>query len=319
MDVQKISIIIPLFAASERFFADLVHFSNLDYSDYEILIVCDRRINVDMKNAKLILTNQYQTGPAEKRDIAIKQATGKLCAFIDDDAYPDKNWLREAVKHFEDPQVGAVAGPGLTPFEDNIFQKAGGAVYESIFGSGKYRYRFISDKLREVDDYPAYNLIIRKTLLEEIGGFNSTFYGGEDTKVCLCIIRACKKIIYDPNVIVYHHRRSLFIDHLKQIKNIGIHRGYFVKAFPETSLKLPYFLPSIISIFFVLGLILSTIFRQIRFFFLLGLLVGFVTVFLSTLRKNMIISFLASFGVIATHVTYGFAFIKGIMTKKLTR
>lgn len=319
MDYPKVSIIIPLYVICDRFFEDLQHFSKLDYPNYEILIVCDKKIDISLDNAKLILTDLQQTGPAEKRDIALKEAEGDLLAFIDDDAYPDRNWLKNAVKYFDNPDIGAVGGPGITPSEDTLMQKAGGAVYESILGSGQYRYRFVPLEMREVDDYPAYNLLIRKALLKKIGGFASRFYGGEDTKVCLSIVNAGKNILYDPAVIVYHHRRPLFREHLAQIANVGIHRGYFAKTFPETSLRISYFLPSALSLSFGAGLLLSVFSTKIATIFLCCLTFLFLTSFFSALRKNLFISLFASTGIIATHLVYGVTFLRGLTLDHLRR
>jgi GT2 family glycosyltransferase len=284
-------------------------------------VISDSHIKLDYPNIQVIYTGQGQTGPAEKRDIAIKQCKGEICAFIDDDAFPAKDWLKNAMNHFENQEVAAVGGPGVTPENDSLMQKAGGAVYSSILGSGRNYYRFTPGILKEVDDYPAYNLLIRKSILQEIGGFASTFYGGEDTKVCLSIIDLGKKIIYDPTVVVYHHRRPLFINHLKQIKNVGIHRGYFVKAYPKTSRNFFYFLPSIICIVLGFSILLSFFSKPVMTIFFTMLGMWLIAGFISALRinKDIKIAFLAAFGIIATHFIYGIAFLKGLTLKDLQR
>ncbi len=318
---MKISIVIPLFIYSDRFKQDFSEFLNLDYLDYEIIIISDNFVEFDNPLVKVVCTNQLQTGPAEKRDMALSYCEGEICAFIDDDAYPQKNWLKNAVSHFSDSKVAAVGGPGVTPDRDSFFEKAGGVVYSSVPGSGLNIYRFIPKKIREVDDYPAYNLLVRKNVLNEIGGFKSTFYGGEDTKLCLNIVKAGYKIIYDPSVIVYHHRRPLFIPHLKQIYNVGLHRGYFVKVFPETSLRFFYFLPLLFTIFVVI-ISIGALFNQV-FALIFGAFISsfWLLCFLSMLLSgdNFRLAFFASIGVIATHIVYGTAFLRGLMTKKLER
>ena len=321
MKYPQVSVIIPLHKLTKEFHECLQYCLELDYPDYEILVVSDSHIKLDYPNIQVVYTGQGQTGPAEKRDIAIKQCKGEICAFIDDDAFPAKDWLKNAMKHFENQEVAAVGGPGITPENDSLMQKAGGAVYSSILGSGRNYYRFTPGILREVDDYPAYNLLIRKSILQEIGGYASTFYGGEDTKVCLSIINLGKKIIYDPTVVVYHHRRPLFINHLKQIKNVGIHRGYFVKVYPKTSRKLFYFLPSIGCIVLGFGTLLSFFSKLAMTIFLIMLGIWLIGGFISVLRSNkdMKIAFLATFGIIITHLTYSIAFLRGLTLKDLQR
>lgn len=321
MKLPQVSVIIPLHKLTKEFYECLQRCLELDYPDYEILVISDSPIKLDYPNMQVISTGQEQTGPAEKRDIAIKQCKGEICAFIDDDAFPAKDWLKNALKHFGNQEVAAVGGPGITPENDSLMQKAGGVVYSSILGSGRNYYRFTPGILREVDDYPAYNLLIRKSILQKTEGFASTFYGGEDTKVCLSIINLGKKIIYDPAVVVYHHRRPLFINHLKQIKNVGIHRGYFVKAYPKTSCNFFYFLPSSGCIVLGFSVLLSFFFKPVMTIFLTLLGAWLMAGFISALRinKNIKIAFLAAFGIIATHITYGIAFLKGLTLKNLQR
>ena len=66
-----------------------------------------------------------------------------------------------------------------------------------------------------------------------------------------------KKIVYDPDAAVFHHRRELFGPHLKQIRNYAFNRGLFARRFPETSRKIAYFIPSL----FVLGLVAGPLTR----------------------------------------------------------
>jgi hypothetical protein len=47
---------------------------------------------------------------------------------------------------------------------------------------------------------------------------------------------------------VFHHRRAVFIPHLKQVGNVGRHRGFFVRRYPATSRRLVYFLPGLVAL-----------------------------------------------------------------------
>ena len=98
-------------------------------------------------------------------------------------------------------------------------------------------------KIRDVDDLPAFNLFIRTDALRSIGGWQSKFYGGEDTMACLRLVQAGHRLIYDPEVVVYHHRRPIFGSHLRQVGNVGRHRGHS-PAFCRPSRRPLYFAPT---------------------------------------------------------------------------
>lgn len=303
----------------------------LDHPDFEILIYPDVPIDKAFADKRIRVYPTGPVGPAEKRDKALLHAKGEILAFIDDDAYPRKDWLTNAIKHFNDPNVAAVGGPGVTPPESTLLQKVSSNIYSSVLVSGKYTYRYVPGKLQEVDDFPSCNLFVRKDTFASVGGFSTDFWPGEDTKLCLDITKTLhKKIIYDPEVLIYHHRRTTMKRHLQQISNYALHRGYFVKKFPETSLRLPYFIPSI----FVLGTVFGGIacwfipFIRIPYYFCVSLYI--IPVFIYSILagckddKNLpqffqrvaLIS-LTFTGIILTHVSYGLYFLQGLISRKL--
>ena len=316
---MKVSIVIACKNFNPYLEECLRHCLNLDYPDYEIIVLPDERFNYPDQRVKIIPTGKVT--PPVKRNKILEIPLGDIIAFIDDDAYPDKDWLKIAKIYFDDSEIGALGGPGVTPQNDNLRQWASGVIYESYLVSDGFTYRYRPKKKREVDDYPSCNFLTRREIFKEIGGFKTKFWPGEDTFLCLEIIKKIhKKILYVPELIVYHHRRPVFLPHLKQVSNYALHRGYFAKRFPETSFKVSYFVPSL----FVLTLILLGIIH-LKLFFLL-LFSYLASVFLSTLfslinlkiKNNPCRLFIfVFFGIILTHLTYGIFFLKGILARKL--
>jgi GT2 family glycosyltransferase len=252
-------------------------------------------------------------------------ARGEILAFIDSDAFPSVSWLKNAVKYFESADVAAVGGPGITPESDSLMQKASGEILSSLFGGGGLSFRYAVKELRKSDDLPTVNLLVRKSVLEELGGFDSSYWPGEDTYFCLLVTRKLGgKILYAPDVVAFHHRRSLFIPHLKQVASYGLHRGYFAKRFPETSRRIAYFLPSILAVGLPIGLalaLLNSIFRTIFLSALtLYVLASFLTGLAAGLRRKSLRIWAAVFlGIIMTHICYGLSFIRGLCSRKLPR
>ncbi|MCX5705643.1 MAG: glycosyltransferase [Candidatus Omnitrophica bacterium] len=294
----------------------------LDYPDFEIIILPDAEIGTVPVFKGIVPISFIPTGPlkpSDKRDIALKHAKGQILAFIDDDAYPVKGWLKAALANFSDPEVAAVGGPAVTPIDDSWRQKASGIVYESWLMSGQHRYRYISGRKTEVDDYPSCNLLVRKSVMDELGGFDTKFWPGEDTKLCLDITHKLKKrIVYDPAVLVSHHRRKIYLAHLKQISSYGLHRGYFVKKYPETSLRLSYFLPSVFVLGLVLGGVLSMLNPWLKTVYLSCLGLYLLLAFISSLSKELQLIFPVFFAIIFSHITYGIFFLKGLLSGRLS-
>lgn len=206
-------------------------------SDRQLALPADSRVTA------IVSGRPDDSSPAEKRDLAGTDSTGDAFAYLDDDAYPAPDWLAVAEAALSEEGVEAIGGPGLTPPESPRRCRIGGAVYESRLGSGPLRFRFTAQPPREVDDHPAFNLIVAADAVRRIGGWASTFYGGEDTRFCERLAAAGVKIHYRPNLTVYHFRRPVFRAHMRQIANVGRHRGYFARVHPETSMRLIYFLP----------------------------------------------------------------------------
>lgn len=50
--------------------------------------------------------------------------------------HPRSDWLKNAVRHFDDPNIAAVGGPAVTPPDDSFWQRVSGAVFLSKIGGG---------------------------------------------------------------------------------------------------------------------------------------------------------------------------------------
>jgi len=239
----------------------------------------------------LIITDKLFPGdPATKRDWGAKKSVGSVLTFIDSDAYPDQHWLKHALIHLRSPQVAAVCGPSLTPPTDSIRQKISGLVWSTKIGSGPYTYRNRQASACFVDDYPSFNLLVKKKDFLAVNGFNTQFWPGEDTKLCHDLVYQLKKqILYHPDIVVYHHRRPIFTPHLQQISRYGFQRGRFVRLFPRTSLRPAYFLPLLLPLIFplyFLALIITAVYYH---------------------------SLLLAPAIFLTHLVYALFFLKGLL------
>jgi cellulose synthase/poly-beta-1,6-N-acetylglucosamine synthase-like glycosyltransferase len=296
------SVIIPVRVETDYLRETVKHLNKQSLRSFEMIVITDKI--------------SKSSNPAFKRNLGASMSHGKYLAFLDDDSYPQKNWLRNANRLFKEyPDIASVCGPCLTPPMDNRSQKASGLVWSSFLGSGGAgTYRNSISSKRFVDDYPTVNLIVRKDIFDKVGGFKTHHWPGEDTILCLDIVHHLhQKILYHPSVRVFHHRRSVIIPHLKQITRYALHRGNFARIYPKTSLKIGYLIPSLFFIY-LSSILFTRIFIPLYLYAFLLLL----TYFHYLLKGNsLLVSSLAIITIPLTHIYYGILFIIGFFTKDL--
>ena len=316
--MPKFSIIIPVKEVNDYVRETVPYIQTLDLDIWELIIVPNNTDQNEWKDDKRVsFIASGRVGPADKRDLAAKIAKGEILVFLDDDSYPQSDLLSVATKYFDDESVSAIGGPAITPESDSYWQKVSGAVFLSrLTGGNPERYTPLG-LTKEVDDWPSVNFMVRKSDFLEVGGFDSPYWPGEDTHLCLKLVQKTKKIVYAPELIVCHHRRSGLLRHMKQVGAYGLHRGYFARRLPETSLKAKYFAPSAIlclvtaSMFSALlpELLKKSVFMGLTVY-LIGLIVGSISVARLTTIKIALgaIPFIA-----LTHLSYGFRFLQGYL------
>jgi cellulose synthase/poly-beta-1,6-N-acetylglucosamine synthase-like glycosyltransferase len=312
-----ISIIIPCKDVDNYARECITHCKLLNYDSYEIILLPDDSEEL-FEGVKVIATGPVS--PGVKRNMGVENSRGEFCAFIDSDAYPRSDWLTNAAKYLENPEVAGVGGPGLTPETDGLMQEAGGYVLSS-FMVGSLSNRYKTKCSFESDDIHSCNFVARKAVVEEVGGWNEKYWPGEDTLMCLAIKKSGKKLVESSDLVVYHHRRSLFKPHLKQVSRFGEHRGFFAKKFPENSVKLTYFFPSLLVLSFLAGILLSLVFPLFGYIVVLGAAVYVASSLVSaTVQvKSVKLVFLVWLGIITTHIVYGSFFLSGLVKRDLNR
>jgi len=319
-----VSVIIPVRTKTAYLTETISCLQKQTIKDFEIIVVTDEKEKIPKAR---VFASKIPT-PAYKRNLGASKAKGEIFAFLDDDSYPERNWLENALKIFarqkiNDRPIVGVCGPALTPKNDNLYQKVSGWVWSSFFGSagaGLYRSRPMPE--REVDDFPSVNFLVKKEDFLAIGGFDVNHWPGEDTKLCLDLVKNRGTILYNPEVIVYHHRRPIFLPHLQQISRYAKRRGYFAKKFPETSRRLGYFFPSIFAYGLILGTIASFCFPFVIKLMLLFLSFYFVWLILAGLevllnKENLYFAILVMISIYLTHFVYGFLFPFGFFSSEI--
>ena len=128
-----------------------------------------------------------------------------------------------------------------------------------------------------------------------------------------------RRIIYDPEVFVWHHRREGLIRHLKQIGRYGPHRGFFAKEFPEISWRLKYFLPTIFTVFLLTEMGLHFAQNSLLNSIYLAGIVAYAIALAAALyqinmrERNIGVTVISVLYIILTHIWYGVSFARGLV------
>lgn len=318
------SIIIPFKTWSPYLDECLPHIRKLSFRAYEVILLPDEAMPLPeaYRDLAVEVVPTGEVNPAIKRDIGAGRSRGEFLAFIDDDAYPQPDWLDVAYRYLTDRKdIGAIGGPAITPANDPFWARVSGAVFLSRISGGfpeRYVPRFPS---RVVDDWPTVNLLVRKDLFLKIGGFDSQYWPGEDTLFCLKILTAGSKILYVPDLKVWHHRREGLKKHLRQVGNYGLHRGFFAKKFPETSCRFKYFIPLLWVLFVFVGWIPAMVSSWAGIGYLTGWVFYLAALVVSWRDISRYESVSVALGaipyIILTHLRYGMKFVQGLVIREL--
>jgi len=226
MKVPFVSIVIPV-RNVEKILPDcLQSLIHLEYprDRYEIIIAdslssdstCQIAVNY---GARVVSTPERSV--CAGRNTGFKASKGELVAFSDADCTMDKKWLINALKYFQDDSVAAVGGPNLVPPDDSHFSQAVDVQFALAFYIIKAAPVRILDRVIETRSHGS-NVIFRKDVLERVMPVPSELIEGEDVEMNNRVSRLGYKLLYVPDVIVWHRRRSNPRRWFKQMYTYGI-------------------------------------------------------------------------------------------------
>jgi glycosyltransferase involved in cell wall biosynthesis len=181
--------------------------------------------------------SEHRQGASFARNTGAIHAKTEWLCFMDDDAVAFPDFVANIIKHTEEKPT--IVGFGGKIIPKYIPEKP---VWMSYYVSslvGNFDYSPIPCAFKK-GKYPLEsNMIIKKSVFDQIGGFNTTLpgvvgtlrIGGEGKELFFKVIGLGEEIYYDPNIIVYHvvETSKLTQEYLYRVAS-GIGRGERVRT-----------------------------------------------------------------------------------------
>ena len=142
---------------------------------------------------------------------AMKMVSNGVLGFIDADAKVEKEWLNKLVTHLDDPQVAGISGGIETWNTENAWAR-------SIGYDLKNRYARLKKYVVRV---ATMNLLLKKSVIEAVGGFDENLPSQYDTDLGFRITSRGYKILFEPNAKCYHFNRSTVSGYFRQQLQYG--------------------------------------------------------------------------------------------------
>lgn len=181
----------------------------------EIIIVVDHnsslleRVRAEIPDVRSV-ENDGRRGLSDARNRGVREATGSVVVFLDDDASAEPGWLAAITAPYDRPTVMGVGGsaqpvwlgggrPGWFPQE-----------FDWVVGCS---YRGLPVETSPIRNFLGCNMSFRREAFDAAGGFDTSVgrvgtrpVGGEETEFCIRVRRTVPgaDLVYEPSAVVRH-------------------------------------------------------------------------------------------------------------------
>lgn len=309
------SIIIPLYNRPQEVDELLYTLTLQTYTRFEVLVIedgskLDAREIVESYKDKLDIHYFYKNneGQGFTRNFAFGHAKGDYFIMFDSDCLIPVDYLEEVSRYLLQHHLDAYGGPDAAHSSFTPIQKAISYSMTSPFTTGGIRG---NNKNLGGQYHPrSFNMGISRKVWEATGGFILTRLG-EDIEFSIRIHSMGFKIGLIPNAVVYHKRRTDFLQFYRQIHFFGRARINIYKYFPST-LKLVHFFPALFTIFLIFTLLMNALNTQLAGICNLFLALFILMIFFHSwsVNKSARVAFLSIIAAFIQLTAYGLGFMQ---------
>jgi len=210
-----VSIIVPTLNSESTIDECLRSVLELDYPKHllEVIVIDGGSTDKTTERAKAhpVKFVYSQLNPPAAYNLVLKDIENPIIGLVDSDAKVEKQWLMKLVKHLDDPKVAGASGTVETWNSDKLVPRVIG--YEL-----SYRYRRLPGTVERV---ATMNLLLKKKVVMEIGGFDEALPTQYDTDIGARLAQAGYRIAFDLEAVCYHFHRPTLQKFFKQQYKYG--------------------------------------------------------------------------------------------------
>lgn len=246
MKQATISVVIPALNEADKIEQCLRAIFTQSHKPDEVLVVdaysTDETVEIAKKFPVKIFPNEFivRAGACQ---VGLGKAKGEYIAFTDADCVPEREWLKNLIKEFNDNSIVGLAGATKPHLDQDIWAKSIALALSTFVGSGdSVQWRLYPNK-RPAKSPSGCNSIYRRKDLLEIGGFNVRISGGEDEHLNKRLLTK-GKFFYIPDAVVWHHHKmNTLRQFVKRMRQYGKWkteaRVWALRALPPSLIVLP--------------------------------------------------------------------------------
>lgn len=191
-----------------------------DFYSYEVIVVdnaCNDRtreiVAERLSNPRLNYVYEPVLGLSVARNTGAKEALAPILAYIDDDAVASPSWLKVIYNAFSNNEKLAIAGGKVTLLLPNNMALPNWLSPEQLANLGAYDLGETIVTIKNPNLSPrGLNYSLRRTFLEEIGGFNinlgrigQKLLSNEELHMTAMALQAGWQVAYLPDAVVSHN------------------------------------------------------------------------------------------------------------------
>jgi cellulose synthase/poly-beta-1,6-N-acetylglucosamine synthase-like glycosyltransferase len=213
--LPKVSIVITALNSEATIGECLKSIFNLNYpqDSLEVIVIDGRSRDRTVEKAKEYPVKVFVeplNAPAAY-NYAMKIVAYEVLGFVDADAKVEREWLNKLVTRLDEPHVAGVSGSIETWNAENPWARSIGYEIKNRYSRlGRYTGRIAT-----------MNLLLKKSVIEEAGGWDENLPSQYDTDLGFRLSQEGYRIAYEPDAKCYHFNRQTIRAYWRQQLQYG--------------------------------------------------------------------------------------------------